>query len=108
MIAANLTLSPLTAPLFKSAPVSELCVSAFNSPNCFSPNSFRIRTYAKYARNPFTMNTSKTQDLKPFRMNTYEKTPRGEGQLFSFTSSISFTSFTSVQARYYPSLSIHP
>jgi hypothetical protein len=38
---------------------------------------FRIRTYAKRARNPFTMNTSKTKHLKPFRMNTYEKT--GEG-----------------------------
>jgi hypothetical protein len=39
--------------------------------------SFRIRTYAKGARNPFTMNTSKTKHLKPFRMNTYKKT--GEG-----------------------------
>jgi len=36
-----------------------------------------ICTYAKPARNSFTMNTSKTQDLKPFRMNTYRK--RGEG-----------------------------
>jgi hypothetical protein len=82
MIAANPTYSPLPAPNFKSAPVSDLCalcVSAFSSPSCFSPNSFRIRTYAKRVRNPFTMNTSKTQDLKPFRMNTYEKTPGGRG-----------------------------
>jgi hypothetical protein len=37
----------------------------------------RIRTYEKRARNPFGIRTSKTQDLKPFRMNTYRKT--GEG-----------------------------
>jgi len=57
------------------------------------------------------MNTSKTQDLKPFRMNTYEKTPRGEGSLFSatsFTPFTSFTSFISIHPRYYPSLSLHP
>ena len=40
-------------------------------------NSFRIRTYAKPARNLFRIRTSKTQHLKPFRMNTYEKTPQG-------------------------------
>ena len=147
MIVANLPHSTRPAPIVKSAPVSELCVSAFSSPNldaldaastisplsatltkntggggisqasprnsnhnpspfnlkllslftlslegslegsvvegstfnCFSPISFRIRTYAKPARNPFTMNTSKTQDLKLFRMNTYEK--RGVGVL---------------------------
>jgi hypothetical protein len=39
--------------------------------------SRRIRTYAKRARNPFTIRTSKTQHLKPFRMNTYEKTRGG-------------------------------
>ncbi len=41
-----------------------------------SPISFGIRTYAKRARNPFRMNTSKTP-LKSFRMNTYEKRGRG-------------------------------
>jgi hypothetical protein len=46
----------------------------------FAPKSRRIRTSAKYARNPFTMNTSKTKDLKSFRMNTYEKTGRGVAQ----------------------------
>ena len=39
--------------------------------------SRRIRTYVKSASNPFTIRTSKTQDLKPFRIRTYEKT--GEG-----------------------------
>ena len=38
---------------------------------------FRIRTYEKHAPNPFIIRTCKTQDLKPFRMNTYKKT--GEG-----------------------------
>src|ERR1700726_2864285 len=38
---------------------------------------FRIRTYAKRALNPFTMNTSKTKHLKPFRINPYKK--GGEG-----------------------------
>src|SRR6185437_6057648 len=41
--------------------------------------SFIIRTSAKPARNPFGIRTSKTQNLKLFRMNTSEKTPRGEG-----------------------------
>jgi len=39
--------------------------------------SFIIRTSAKCSRNSFTMNTSKTQDLKLFRINTYEKTGGG-------------------------------
>ena len=33
----------------------------------------RICTYEICARNPFTIRTSKTQDLKPFRIRTYEK-----------------------------------
>ena len=41
------------------------------------PKSFRIRTSIKSVCNSFKMNTSKTQHLKPFRMNTYEKTGRG-------------------------------
>ena len=43
----------------------------------FSAISFTIRTYGKHVRNPFGIRTSKTQDLKPFRIRTYEKT--GEG-----------------------------
>ena len=37
----------------------------------------KIRTSEKYSRNSFRIRTSKTQDLKLFRMNTYEKTPQG-------------------------------
>ena len=40
-------------------------------------NSFIIRTSEKCPSNPFRMRTSKTRDLKLFRMNTYRKTPRG-------------------------------
>jgi hypothetical protein len=42
-----------------------------------SAMSFVIRTYGKSASNSCRIRTSKTQDLKPFRMNTSEKTPRG-------------------------------
>jgi hypothetical protein len=40
--------------------------------------SFIIRTYEKRARNSRRIRTSKTQHLKPFRMNTYKKTGRGD------------------------------
>jgi hypothetical protein len=40
--------------------------------------SCRIRTSAKRACNSRRIRTSKTQYLKPCRMNTYEKTGRGE------------------------------
>src|SRR5580704_15794384 len=39
---------------------------------------FRIRTSEKRARNSSRIRTSKTQDLKPFRMCTYRKRGRGE------------------------------
>jgi len=39
--------------------------------------SFTIRTYEKHARNSRRIRTSKTQDLKLFRINTYKKTGRG-------------------------------
>jgi hypothetical protein len=39
--------------------------------------SSKIRTSEKTACNSFRIHTSKTQHLKPFRMNTYEKTPQG-------------------------------
>jgi hypothetical protein len=45
--------------------------------DCFLPISFIIRTYAKRARNPFRIRTSKTQHLKPFRIRTYRKKGRG-------------------------------
>ena len=45
--------------------------------------SFRIRTYEKCVSNPSRIRTSKTQDLKPFRMNTSRKTPRGVPRSFT-------------------------
>ena len=47
--------------------------------------SFTIRTYEKRARNSRRIRPSKTQSLKPFRMNTYKKTGGGPlpGTLFS-------------------------
>ncbi len=63
--------------------------SGFSRPNFlpthYSPVStisFTIRTYEKPTCKPLGIRTSKTQDLKPFRMNTSEKTPRGEGTSF--------------------------
>jgi hypothetical protein len=38
---------------------------------------FGMRTYAKRACKRLKICTSKTQDLKPFRIRTYEKNPRG-------------------------------
>src|SRR5262249_53145670 len=43
-----------------------------------SANSFSSRTSVKFARNPFRIRTSRTKDLKSFRIRTYEK--RGEGR----------------------------
>jgi hypothetical protein len=43
--------------------------------------SFIIRTYRKCSCNSFRIRTSKTQHLKPFRMNTYKKT--GEGVVWA-------------------------
>ena len=47
--------------------------------------SFTIRTSEKHVRKPSGMNTSKTQHLKPFRMNTSEKTGGGEGAKLSIS-----------------------
>ena len=59
--------------------------SGFSRPNFLpTPHSplatklLRIRTYEKRACNSRRIRTCKTQDLKPFRIRTYEKT-RGEG-----------------------------
>jgi hypothetical protein len=46
-----------------------------------STDSFTIRTSAKRASNPCRMRSFKTQDLKPFRMRSYEKTGRGATHL---------------------------
>ncbi len=61
--------SPVTAPVLSLPPVT--------SHHSRITKSFIIRTYAKCSHNPFRMNTSKTQDLKLFRINTYEKTGGG-------------------------------
>ena len=45
-----------------------------------APNSFTIRTYARFTHNLFRMNTSKTKDLNSFRIRTYEKTGEGATQ----------------------------
>ena len=55
---------------------------------------FRIRTYVKHIPNPNRMNTSKTQGLKPFRMNTYEKTGEGEGRNCRYRPGTSLTEQT--------------
>src|SRR5579859_1174333 len=47
--------------------------------------SCRIRTSAKPAPNPFGIRTSKTQHLKPFRMNTSKKTGGGEAAKLSIS-----------------------
>jgi len=64
---------PFNTPRSLSLPFD----SKLSTVNLLSPISFRIRTSAKCSRNSFTMNTSKTQDLKLFRINTYEKTGGG-------------------------------
>jgi hypothetical protein len=75
----------------RALPPTDLFAAQHHPPHCFSffhqspvtshhsqvTKSFTIRTYAKCARNPCRMNTSKTQDLKLFRINTYKK--NGEG-----------------------------
>src|SRR5208282_40075 len=43
-------------------------------PRQSASNSFRMRTYKKHACNSFGICSSKTQDLKPFRICTYKKT----------------------------------
>jgi hypothetical protein len=97
-----------SSPLPPQPPLLPLPPRTRHNPADLPTKSFTIRTSEKCARNSFRMCTSKTKDLKLFRMNTYKKTPGGRGPLFSFTSSTSYTSFTSVHARYYPSLSVHP
>jgi len=72
---------PLSAvssqPQSSSAPLLPPSTLSFRLSTVSVTKSFTIRTHAKHTRNLFTMNTSKTKDLKPCRMNTYKK--RGEG-----------------------------
>ena len=57
--------SPVTARVLSLPPVT--------SYQSRMTKSFIIRTYAKHTRNPFRIRTSKTLDLKSFRIRTYEK-----------------------------------
>ena len=82
---------------FSAVPCSpNLCASVLSSPNPYlfnsklstfnrlspdRPNPFTIRTSEKRASNPCRMRSFKTQDLKPFRMCSSEKTGVGEGQI---------------------------
>src|SRR5271170_4236476 len=77
-----------------------------------SSKPFRIRISKKYARNSRRIRTSKTQDLRFFRMNTYKKTGEGvpaapSGTDFSLCSSSSFPCESSVNSapEFTPSLS---
>ena len=74
------TPNPIGALARQISPL-DLQLSAFNSHSLRLRNLFRIRTSAKFARNLFRISTSTTKDLKPFRMNTYEK----NGSLFHGT-----------------------
>jgi hypothetical protein len=58
-------------------PMIALSAKLLSPFSCYpAPNPFRIRTSAKHAGNSCGIRTSKTQDLKPFRIRTYEK-PQG-------------------------------
>jgi hypothetical protein len=65
---------------------------------------FRIRTSAKHTRNPSRIRTSKTQDLKLFRMNTSRKRGRGVGPAHSgrFLGSPAWVSGLQTRIRYNP------
>ena len=67
--------SPLEAPVLSLPPVT--------SHQSQVTKSCRIRTCTKRTRNSFRFRTSKTQDLKPFRIRTYEKPLRGVPLLLS-------------------------
>jgi hypothetical protein len=75
------TASVLSLPLVTShqslVTASVLSLPPVTSHQSQITNSFIIRASEKHTRNPFGMNTSKTQDLNLFRMNTYKKTGRG-------------------------------
>src|SRR5579859_6273556 len=75
-IVAALSL-PLVTSHQSPGTASVLSLTPVTSHQSRITNSFIIRTSIKPAHKLFRMNTSKTQHLKPFRMNTYKKT--GEG-----------------------------
>jgi hypothetical protein len=73
----NLVVDPVTS---NKSPVtaSALFLPPVTSHQSQVTKSFTIRTSAKRPCNPCRIRTSKTQDLKPFRMNTYRKTGEGD------------------------------
>src|SRR4029077_5146649 len=84
------TQSPSSSPGFPSLRASSLARSTCgaSAPRplprfVFFSKFFRIRTSEKLACNSIRIRTSKTQDLKPFRMNTCEKTGVGAPPLLS-------------------------
>ena len=88
----NLAVMPVTS---HKSPVTAWVLSLPPVTSHQSPitKSFIIRTSAKPSRNPFGIRTSKSQDLKPFRMNTYEKTGGGGSTSFKPKSSIASFGF---------------
>ena len=76
--------SPLTASALFLPPVT--------SHQSQITKSCRIRTYAKRASNSSRIRTSKTEHLKPFRINTYKKTGGGSSGFTSFKPKSSFSS----------------
>jgi hypothetical protein len=69
--------------------------------------SFRICTSPKRARNSRRIRTSKTQDLKPFRIRTYKKTGREEGPLFFIPVAVPCTTHHSPLTAHYSLLTTH-
>jgi len=78
-LADALACKPFACNSYRNTGVYTLPAKVFSC--CFGRsvvNSFRIRTYVKFASNSFTIRTSKTQRLKSFRIRTYKKTGGGE------------------------------
>jgi len=83
LLPESATSLPLTSvcsvPSALKSPFAPSAQSKFLSHPHLSPNSFVIRTSEIRPCNPCRIRTSKTQDLKSFRIRTYKKT--GEGAL---------------------------
>ena len=72
--------SPVSALVLSLPPLAShqsRVTKSFTTLRLRAVSARRIRTFAKCTRNFFTMNTSKTEDLKLFRMNTYKKSGGG-------------------------------
>src|SRR6202790_4902701 len=87
-LAALLHSSPYTP---RCTPVSQLFSASFSG---LLAVCFRIHTYEKRVCNPCRICTSKTQDLKSFRIRTYEKTTGGWGVSFEWDSQYWLSPYT--------------